>query len=384
MSSGKIISNPDLTVGADNKQRWNQPAHRRHGFHNAHRLFRRGLMVRSKEVLVLGSAEQDLCAAVPGLADLISHPAFSAFCCLKGDQIIMEKAAEDFSTLAPHSIQSVSKLHIHLIIGRLLAEGRVALEGRVRDYLPDMGSGYADATVQALLDMDVENDFTEDYADPQADCYAEEIALGWRLPRAGAADVSLAEFASAITGFRVRAGAEGGAGQVTYKSANTDVLTLIAAEVSPVPLAAHIEAIADAAGYEGAWHISMSKDGHPAFSGGGCLSARDLARFGMLLARGGQDLHGQSMANRAFLEETRTRPAHSMSPPKDWLRYSNHTMTDGRMLGHAGYGGQFLMVDMASGTSCAFLSVLENEAGYDDAYMGQLSEVLRDVCLSVS
>lgn len=54
------------------------------------------------------------------------------------------------------------------------------------------------------------------------------------------------------------------------------------------------------------------------------------------------------------------------------------------MLGHAGYGGQFLMVDMASGTSCAFLSVLENEAGYDDAYMGQLSEVLRDVRLSVS
>ena len=98
MSRGKIISNPDLTVGADNKQRWNQPAHRRHGFHNAHRLFRRGLMVRSREVLVLGSAEQDLCAAVPGLADLIFHPAFSAFCCLKGDQIIMEKAAEDFST----------------------------------------------------------------------------------------------------------------------------------------------------------------------------------------------------------------------------------------------------------------------------------------------
>ena len=73
-----------------------------------------------------------------------------------------------------------------------------------------------------------------------------------------------------------------------------------------------------------------------------------------------------------------------MSPPKDWLGYSNHIMTDGRMLGHPGYGGQFLMVDMASGTSCAFWSVLENEAGYDDAYMGQLSEVLRDVCLSVS
>ena len=55
MGKYQIISNPDLTVGKNNKQRWNQANHRRHGFHNAHRLFRRALMVRSRDVLVLGS-----------------------------------------------------------------------------------------------------------------------------------------------------------------------------------------------------------------------------------------------------------------------------------------------------------------------------------------
>ena len=55
-------------------------------------------------------------------------------------------------------------------------------------------------------------------------------------------------------------------------------------------------------------------------------------------------------------------------------------MTDGRFVGHAGYGGQFLMVDMRSGTSCAFLSVLENEAGYDDGYMGLVAQTLRELC----
>ena len=35
------MPNPDLAVGAGNKQRWNQPTHRRWGFHNAYRLFRR-------------------------------------------------------------------------------------------------------------------------------------------------------------------------------------------------------------------------------------------------------------------------------------------------------------------------------------------------------
>ncbi len=380
MSTQKIIPNPDLTVGADNKQRWNQPALRRHGFHNAHLLFRRCLMVRSREVLLLEPAGQDLSAQVPGLADMLAHPAFSAFCCTRGNQIIMERAADDFSTSLPHSIQSVSKLHIHLIIGRLLAQGLLSLEAQVRDYLPDMGSGYADATVQSLLDMSVDNDFTEDYADPNADCYAEEIALGWRLPGAREAEITLEAFATSVTGFRANTVMQ----HADYKSANTDVLTLIAAKVSPIPLAEHVEAIADAAGYEGAIHISLSKDGYPAFSGGGCLSARDLARFGLLLAREGRDLFGQSMANAGFLLETLTRSAPAMTPPRNWLKYSNQTMTDGRLIGHAGYGGQYLMVDTITGTSCAFLSVLENDTGYDDAYMGELAMVLRGVCLFVS
>ncbi|MEM7440023.1 MAG: serine hydrolase [Pseudomonadota bacterium] len=376
MSPLETTPNPDLTVGPDNKQRWNQPAHRRHGFHNAHRLFRRTLMVRSRNVLVLQPTHQDLTETVPELAGLLAHPAFSAFCCLRGGQVIMEQAAPDFSVDRPHSIQSISKLHIHLIMGQLIAQGRVSLDQKVSDYLSDIGSGYRDATVQSLMDMAVTNDFTEDYDDPDADCYTEEIALGWRLPGQGQDEVTLREFAAAITGFKPRAQSD----TAEYKSANTDVLTLIAAQVCPIPLAAQIELIADAVGYEGAFHISMSKDGYPAFSGGGCLSARDLARFGLFLARGGLDLFGNACATADFLHESLTRQAPSLKPPKDWLRYSNHVMTDGRVIAHAGYGGQFLMADTVTGTSCAYLSVLENDAGYDDAYMGIVAQVLRKVC----
>lgn len=382
----KTTPNPDLAVGADNKQRWNQPAHRRHGFHNAHRLFRRGFMVRSRDVLQLGQAERDLCAAVPALAGLLADPAFSAFCCLRGDRIVMETAAADFSVTAPHSVQSVTKLHIHLIVGWLLEQGLLSLHARVRDYLPDMGSGYAGVRVQALLDMTVTNGFSEDYRDPQADCYAEEMALGWRLPEPGTPEPTLAGFARSITGRPDGPVPATLPGRADYKSANTDVLTLIAARVSPVPLIRLVERIADAAGYEGSFFISLSPDGHPAFSGGGCLSARDLARFGLLLARGGRPVTGGGDAagtgSAAFLRDSLTRPAPSLSPPRDWLRYSNHLMTDGRLIGHAGYGGQFLLVDSLSGTSCAFLSVLENEAGYDAAYMDRLARVLRAVCLA--
>lgn len=375
----KRIPNPDLAVGEGNKQRWNQPEHRRHGFHNAHRIFRRTLTVRSREVLPLKEAEpqRDLAAEVPGLKALVDDPAFSAFCCIQDDRVVMEAAAADFGTDAPHSIQSISKLHIHIVYGWLFARGLVSPDAKVSEYLDGMGSGYAEATVQALLDMAVVNDFNEDYMDPEADSYTEEMALGWRLPAPGEPEPTLAGFAAGITGFvpgPYPANAD-------YKSANTDVLTLVAEAVSPVPLARLVEEIADAAGYEGAFHISLSPERLPTFSGGGCLSARDLARFGRLFVAGES---GDGSPDAGFLRETLDRAAPPLNPPRDWLKYSNHTMTDGRLVCHAGYGGQFLMADTEARTVCAFLSVLENEAGYDVDYMGSIALALRDVCRAVA
>ena len=328
MSGARIIPNPDLTVGADNKQRWNRPAHRRHGFHNAHHLFRRTLMVRSRNVLMLEPSKEGLPDQPARLQDLLHHPAFSAICCIQGNRIVMETAADDFTTTTPHSIQSVSKLHIHLIVGQLLEQGLISCEAKVADYLPDIGTGYAQATVQSLLDMAVSNDFSEDYSDPQSDCYTEEIALGWRLPVAGLVETTLMDFTNEITGFTPTDWRD----YADYKSANTDVLTRIVAAVSPKPLAQLVEQVADAVGYEGAFHISCSPDGFPAFSGGGCLSARDLARFGLLFARAGSDILGKPFANAAFIAHSLSRDAPKLTPPKDWLRYSNHLMTDGRFV----------------------------------------------------
>ena len=377
MGKYQIISNPDLTVGKNNKQRWNQADHRRHGFHNAHRLFRRALMVRSRDVLVLASHPNISIQNHPKLKKLMHNPAFSAVCVIRDDKVLMEAAAADFSISQPHSIQSISKLHIHLIIGQLISQGVLSLDSKIKDYLPDIGTGYAEASLQSLLDMTVTNDFSEDYSDPHSDCYTEEIALGWRLPSNNMVKEStLVDFTNSITGYFDQENVT----VALYKSANTDVLTRILAKHSPKSLAEHIEEIADAIGYEGAFHISLSPDGYPAFSGGGCLSVRDLARFGLMFAREGLDIHGAEFANSVFMSKSLSRNAPSLSQPKEWLRYSNHLMTDGRFVGHAGYGGQFLLVDTVTKTSCSFFSVLENEDGYDDTYMGEVATTLRDIC----
>ena len=169
MKNCQLISNPDLTVGKNNKQRWNQANHRRFGFHNAYKLFRRAFMVRSRNILVLESNPSPDIQKHSKLKKLMNDPAFSALCIIRDNQILMEAAAPDFSTSKPHSIQSITKLHIHIIIGQLISQGILSLEANVADYLPDIGTGYAGASLQPLLDMTVNNNFSEDYSDPHSD-----------------------------------------------------------------------------------------------------------------------------------------------------------------------------------------------------------------------
>lgn len=69
-------------------------------------------------------------------------------------------------------------------------------------------------------------------------------------------------------------------------------------------------------------------------------------------------------------------------PPREWIGYLNHVFTDGRWIGHGGYGGQFLLADMNSGTVDAFPSVLENDSGYDQSYMLDVIKTLQSVTIS--
>jgi hypothetical protein len=57
MSVPDSSPNPELAVGPDLRQGWNRPETRRHGFHNAHLIFRRSLMIRSHRVLTLTHKE---------------------------------------------------------------------------------------------------------------------------------------------------------------------------------------------------------------------------------------------------------------------------------------------------------------------------------------
>src|SRR5690606_25661016 len=112
---------------------------------------------------------------------------------------LFERYAADFGRSHLHSIQSITKTLMNLVIGQLVERRIVDLSRPVKDYLPEIGSGYANATVQQVLNMDVVNGYSEDFADPQATYYAHEEAMGWRLPLDPAAEETQRSFLCRIS-----------------------------------------------------------------------------------------------------------------------------------------------------------------------------------------
>jgi CubicO group peptidase (beta-lactamase class C family) len=359
--------NPDLLTGADRKAGWNQPENRRYGFHNLHEIGRYGQSFRASHVLELAMRADISIAAREDVGRLTGLPWFSAMVVARGGEILYEKYAPDFGPDQPHSIMSISKTTMNLVIGQLWAEGKLSLDEKIGDCLPWVGAGYAGATIQEVLNMDVLNDYSEDYANPMARVWDHEVASGFRLPEGDEREVGTLEFLATIGLAPGAADCRNQTGEAMYRSANTDILAAIAEVRGGRRISSYLADIADAAGLEGSLHTICDRDGFVAVSGGHCLTARDLARYGLLIARRGQGAAGHCVGSADFIEAT-LQGGVPMPAPRGRIRYSNQTNTDGRWLGHGGYGGQYMLIDMQSGTVGVFFSVLENAAGYDADY----------------
>ena len=369
------IANPDLVTLADNKARWNLPDFRRHGFHNLHTVARYTQSFRSSRVLPLRKEIDWTIGERPDVARLLAMPHFSAFVVVNGDRILYESYAPDFGPDRVHSIQSITKTTLNLMLGRCVADGLVNLDDRVKTYLPEIGTGYAEATVRAMADMNVANDFSEDYADPHASSYDMELAMGWRLPAEGDTALTIRSFVCGVTGGDLK----NRTGHALYKSTNSDAIGWIVERVSGKPLRHWLIEIMEAAGIEGSFHITCDRDGVPLVDGGGVMTARDLARYALLFARKGKGIDGRRVGDKDFIKATRRNPGPPMPRPRDWMAYSSQTMTDGPWLGHGGYGGQFMLANPDTGTAVVYFSVLENKDAYDTEFQGAMVRMMADV-----
>ena len=382
MSNYKLKSeaNPNLVVLRDNKPKWYLPESRREGYRNLHKINRYGLLHRSDLVLKLNKKHNKKIENIPSVKKVINHKYFCSLLVGKDQEILFEKYASDFSEKTPQTIMSITKMFVNLFIGELLVKKLIDLNKKISHYLPNIGSGYASATIQNVLDMNIVNSYSEDYTDPYTSSFMHEPVCGWRLPADLNDKMGQEEFLNSI-----QANEKKDLTNLTvfshYKSANTDVIGVLIEKVSGKKLNQWILDSVEAAGLEDALYMGTDRFGMPWISGGGCLISRDFLRFGLLFSRRGIGVGNRKVGSYEFFNQTlKNKGTKYMELAKDkFLYYSNSTMKLGDWIGHSGLGGQFLAINLKNGITASYFSVIDTPSGTDENYKRDMINMMDEI-----
>ena len=382
MSNDKLKSeaNPSLVVLRDNKPKWYLPESRREGYRNLHKINRYGLLHRSDLVLKLNKKHNKKIENIPSVKKVISHKYFCSLLVGKDQEILFEKYASDFTEKTPQTIMSITKMFVNIFIGELLEKKLIDLNKKISHYLPNIGSGYASATVQDVLDMNIVNSYSEDYTDPYTSSFMHEPVCGWRLPSDLNDKMGQEEFLNSIQA-NEKKDLTNSTEFSHYKSANTDVIGVLIEKVSGKKLNQWILDSVEAAGLEDALYMGTDRFGMPWISGGGCLISRDFLRFGLLFSRRGIGVGNRKVGSSEFFNQTlKNKGTKYMELAKDkFLYYSNSTMKLGDWIGHSGLGGQFLAINLKNGITASYFSVIDTPSGTDENYKRDMINMMDEI-----
>tara|TARA_Y100000748_G_scaffold298482_1_gene293827 strand:+ start:121 stop:1296 length:1176 start_codon:yes stop_codon:yes gene_type:complete len=382
IKKNKLITelNPNLVIVRDNKAKWYLPETRRDGYRNLHKINRYGLLFRSDLVLKLTKNFNKDIAKKTSVKKMTNHKYFCSLLVGKNQEILYEKYASDFSKSQPQTIMSITKMFINLFIGELLEKKMIDLNNNISHYLPNIGTGYASAKIQDVLNMNIDNSYSEDYTDPYTSSYLHEFVIGWRLPK-NLKDIETQDrYLNKIEAKKDK-DLFNNSEFSHYKSANTDVLGLLVEKISGKPLRDWLLSAVEAAGFEDALYMGTDRNYTPWIAGGGCLISRDFLRYGLLFSRKGHGVENRKVGSASFIDETlKNKGTKYMELKKDkFLYYSNSTMKSGDWIGHSGLGGQFLAVNLKTGIVASYFSVIDTPSGTDEKYKADMINMLDEI-----
>lgn len=239
---------------------------------------------------------------------------------------------------------SLTKSVTSVLLGIALAEGALgSLDDKVVTYCPELaGSAYDGPTVADLLDMTSGAGGVEDYEDPQAPVN--------RLMRAVTGRGSVLDVVRSVD-----PGADPGT-FFNYSTLDTQVLGWVLEGATGMPLARYAaERLWSRIGAETAAYYGLTRGRPRTAVGGGSFNAtvRDMARVGLLMARGGA-VDGERIVPEAWVERGRgsgkefLRPGALSERYPAHYGYANQWWTLGgehRAFTGLGIYGQFLWVD---------------------------------------
>ncbi|MBN8939087.1 MAG: serine hydrolase [Rhizobiales bacterium] len=214
-------------------------------------------------------------------------------------QLVYERYFGALNAHRPHIAMSLTKSVVGTLAAVLAAQGKLDPAALVTRYVPEMaGTAYADATVRQVMDMTIGVQYSENYADPNAEVWNYARA-GGMLP-AGPNYQGPRSFYDFLTQLRK----EGEHGQAfAYKTVNAEVLAWIIRRVGDQSMADLLSSeIWSKLGAEGDAFFMVDAIGTESGGGGLNTTLRDLARFGEMMRNRGR-FNGQQIIPAAVVED---------------------------------------------------------------------------------
>lgn len=267
-------------------------------------------------------------------------------------KVVYERYFSELTEHDVHAVMSLTKSFTGTLASILVAEGTLDENKLVTFYVPELkNSAYGDATVRQVMDMTTALQYSEDYADPNADV--------WQFSNAGNPSQKPGDYKGPIGYYEYleTVKKEGTHGEIFgYKTVNADALGWIISKATNKSVTELLsEKIWSKIGMEQDAYYQVDGKGI-AFAGGGFNAGlRDLARFGELIRNKGMYNGKQIIPAQSVLdiEKGGDKSAFAKSDHPDlkgWSYRNMWWMTENKDGAYAARGvhGQTIYIDPAS------------------------------------
>lgn len=200
-------------------------------------------------------------------------------------KVVYERQNGCLNELGKHAAMSMTKSLTGLLAEILVAEGKLDDNALVGAIIPELkNSGFGDATVRQVMDMTTALDYSEDYADPDADIWQySEAASPLPKPDDYTGPNGYFEYLQTVK----KKGQHGA--EFNYRTINSDALGWIISRTTGKAVDDLLsERIWQKIGAEQSAYMTVDAKGTPFAGGGISAGLHDMARIGSLMLNKGE------------------------------------------------------------------------------------------------
>lgn len=201
-------------------------------------------------------------------------------------KVVYERYFGELQEDRKHAVMSVTKSFTGTLAAGLVAQGKLDKNAAVTDYVPELaGSAFGTANVSQVMDMTTCLDYSEDYANPEAEVWEYAKASNFLTQPSNANETS--GTLHYLTTLEKQKNCTHGE-VFAYKTPNADVLGWIISRATNTPLADLLsQNIWRQLGMEQSAYYQVDSKGIASSGGGLSAGMRDLGRFGQMLLNEG-------------------------------------------------------------------------------------------------